>query len=318
MTGRVVLQLIARRSAQAVGIALVLATLCFAFIHLLPGDLSLRIAAARLGEDRVTIESAERIRREEGLDRPLVQQYAEWMGRVAKGDLGVSLVSRKTVGEELNEHIRYTLTLGLVALFLSYLIALPVGVAAGLKPGGLVDRCSASVAVVLAAFPSFLVGLGLITVFAIVLKWLPPAGYRTMSHIVLPALTLALGLAAYSVRVIRNAVAEVRGAFFMTYARIKGLRPHEAFMHHGVRNAAVPVVTYAALQFAFVIDGFVVIETLFNYPGVGDLLVKSLLARDIPVVMGAGLLFGLTFAVVNFFADLATLWLDPRTRRAAA
>ncbi len=131
---------------------------------------------------------------------------------------------------------------------------------------------------------------------------------------VLPALTVALSLVAYSIPIIRNAVVEVRSAFFMTFARLKGLQSAQAFRHHGVRNAAVPVVTYAALQFAFVIDGFVVVETLFNYPGLGELLVKALIARDVPIIMGAGLLIGFAFALVSLIADLACLWLDPRGR----
>jgi peptide/nickel transport system permease protein len=130
----------------------------------------------------------------------------------------------------------------------------------------------------------------------------------------LPALTLALGLAAYSVRVIRNAVVDVRSAFFMTFAEIRGLPPTSAFRRHGVRNAAIPVVTFMALQMGYVIDGFVIIETLFNYPGLGDLLVKSLLARDIPMIMGAGVIIGLMFAFANLLADIACLWLDPRQR----
>lgn len=129
---------------------------------------------------------------------------------------------------------------------------------------------------------------------------------------VLPALTLALGLAAFSVRVIRAAVAEVRVSFYLTFARIRGLPAAAAFRRHGVRNAAIPVATFAALQFAYVVDGFVVIETLFNYPGLGELLVKALLARDVPVIMGAGLLIGLLYATLNLVADLLCLWLDPR------
>ncbi len=148
----------------------------------------------------------------------------------------------------------------------------------------------------LASLPSFLVGIGLITLFALTLRWLPPAGFRTGAHMVLPAVTLALSLVAFSIPVIRNAVVEVRSAFFMTYAQVKGLSPAAAFRYHGVRNAADPGRDYAALQFAFVIDGFVVIETLFNYPGLGELLVKALIARDVPVMMGAGLIIGFAFA----------------------
>ena len=291
-----------------------LATLCFAFVHALPGDTALRLAAARVGEDRLTTEVADRIRREEGLDRPLAAQYAAWIGRLAAGDLGRSMVSRRPVAEEITHHARPTLLLGAAGWLLSYAIALPLGVLAGLRPGGWVDRVTMAAAVALASLPSFLVGIGLISVFALTLRWLPPAGARTGAHMVLPALTLALGLAAYSVRVLRNAVAEVRTAFYMTFARIRGLGAGHAFRRHGVRNAAIPVATFAALQLAAVMDGFVVVETLFAYPGLGELLIKALLARDVPVIMGAGLLMGLLYAVLNLLADLLCLWLDPQRR----
>ncbi|MCA3651050.1 MAG: ABC transporter permease [Methylobacterium sp.] len=234
------------------------------------------------------------------------------MGNLAQGDLGRSLLSGKPVSEELAYHAKFTLQLGLIGWLLSYLIALPLGIMAGFRPGGIIDRATDALAVTLASLPTFLVGIGLITLFALTLRWLPPAGFRTGAHMVLPAFTLAFSLVAFSIPVIRNAVVEVRSAFFMTYARVKGLTPAAAFRHHGVRNAAIPVVTYAALQFAFVIDGFVVIETLFNYPGLGELLVKALIARDVPVIMGGGLVIGFAFAVVSLLADLMRLWLDPR------
>lgn len=306
------LRLALSRLVQAVGTAAVLATLCFAFVHALPGDLAMRVAAARVGDERVTPETADRIRRAEGLDQPLPAQYAQWMGNLLRGDLGRSLVSGKPVGEELVYHGSFTLQLGLAGWLLSYLIAIPLGVAAGFRPGRWVDRATTGAAVLLASLPPFLVGIGLVSIFALTLRWLPPAGYRTNAHMVLPATTLALSLVAFSIPVIRNAVVEVRSAFFMTFARLKGLSPTAAFRHHGVRNAAIPVVTYAALQFAFVMDGFVVIETLFNYPGLGELLVTSLVARDIPVIMGAGLTIGFAFALVSLIADLVRLWLDPR------
>jgi peptide/nickel transport system permease protein len=271
-----------------------------------------------MGEDRLTQEAADRVRREEGLDRPILVQYATWMGRLATGDLGRSLVSRRPVAEELAYHARFTFALGAVGWLLSYVIALPLGIWAGFRPGGMVDRMTTGFAVLLASMPSFLTGIALITVFALTLRWLPPAGFRTEAHMVLPALTLALGLAAFSVRVIRSAIVEVRGAFYMTFARIRGLGAAAAFRHHGVRNAAVPVVTFAALQFAFVVDGFVIVETLFNYPGLGELLVKALLARDVPVIMGVALLIGLLYAVLNLVADILCLQLDPRRRARVA
>jgi peptide/nickel transport system permease protein len=309
------LRVLAHRLGQAVATAIALATLCFAAIHALPGDLSLQVAAARVGDERVTRETADRIRREERLDAPLALQYARWMAGIARGELGRSLVSGRPVAEELAYHARYTIQLGAAGWLLSYLFALPLGLLAGFQPGGWLDRAADGLAVVLASLPSFLVGIGLVTVFALGLRLLPPAGFRTGAHMVLPALTLALSLAAFSIPVVRDAVVETRAAFFLTFARMKGLCAAAAFLHHGARNAAIPVVTFAALQFALVIDGFVVIETLFNYPGLGDLLVKSLVARDVPVIMGAGLLVGLSFAMVNLAADMLCLWLDPRRRR---
>jgi peptide/nickel transport system permease protein len=305
-------RIVSARLAQALATAALLVTLCFGFVQALPGDLALRVAAARVGDERLTPEMADRIRREEGLDRPLIVQYGLWMATLARGDLGRSLVSGKPVAEELAYHAKFTLQLGLIGWALSYALALPLGILAGMRPGGVVDRATDALAVTLASLPAFLVGIGLITVFALTLRWLPPAGFRTGAHMILPAFTLALSLVAFSIPVIRNAVVEVRGAFFMTYARVKGLSAASAFRHHGVRNAAIPVITFAALQFAFVIDGFVVIETLFNYPGLGELLVKALVARDVPVIMGAGLLIGLAFALVSLIADLLRLWLDPR------
>ena len=308
-------RIVGARLAQAVAVALVLATLCFAFVQALPGDLALSIAAARTGQDRLTPELTERIRREEGLDRSLSEQYASWIGRLARGDLGVSMVSGKPVSEELATHAWLTLVLGLAGWLLSYMIAIPLGLAAGRRPGGWLDRATQGLAVLLASTPAFLVGVLLISFFALWLRWLPPAGYRSAAHMVLPALTLALGLAAYSVRVVRNAVVDVHSAFFMTYAEIRGLPPGAAFRRHGLRNAAIPVVTFMALQMAYMIDGFVVVETLFGYPGLGNLLIRSLLARDIPMIMGAGLLIGLVYALANLVADLACYRLDPRLRR---
>jgi peptide/nickel transport system permease protein len=317
-TGSALLRAIARRLGQALATAALLASLCFTAIHALPGDLALRVAAARVGDERLTPETADRIRREEGLDRPLPLQYSAWMLGLARGELGRSLLSGRPVAEELAYHAGFTLQLGLLGWALSYAIAVPLGLLAGLRPGGAADRVADAISLTLASLPSFMTGIGLVTLFALTLRLLPPAGFRTGAHMVLPALTLALSLAAFSIPVMRNAVMEVRAAFFLTFARLKGLGPAAAFWHHGLRNAAIPVVTFAALQFAFVVDGFVVIETLFNYPGVGDLLVKALIARDVPVVMGAALLIGFAFAAVNLAADLLCLALDPRRRTGAA
>ncbi len=305
-------KIIGARLGQAVMVAWLIATLSFVFVHSLPGDLSFRIAAARIGEERINVRIVERIRHEEGLDRHVVIQYAHWMARLLTLDLGRSLVNRRPVAAELLDRARYTLALGFLGWIISYLIALPLGIAAGLRPDGLIDRMAGGLAVAYASLPSFLVGIGLILVFSLTLRWLPPAGYRSLEHLVLPAFTLASSLVAFSIPVIRNAVTGVRSSFFITFARIKGLSATQAFYRHGLKNAAIPVTTFAALQFAYVIDGFVIIETLFNFPGLGNLLIKSLLTRDVPVIMSIGLVFGILYSTINLAADLLSLKLDPQ------
>jgi len=311
------MRVVGQRLGQALATAWVIATLCFGITHALPGDLALSIAIARVGADRVTPEIEARLRQDEGLNRPLLVQYGQWMGRVMRGDFGRSLVSRKPVIDEILYHARYTLGLGLLGWTLSYALALPLGIACGLRPGGALDRIITGFSVFFAALPSFLVGIGLISLFALTLRWLPPAGFKTPAHLILPALTLALGLTAFSIPVIRAAVREVARAPYMQFARLRGLPARAAFQHHGVRNAAIPIITFAALQMGFLIDGFVIVETLFNYPGLGDLLVRALVARDIPIILGCALLIGLLYALVNLLADIAALALDPRRRRLA-
>ena len=304
--------MIVGRLAQIALVALTLVTLCFVFVHTLPGDTALRIAEARGGAEFLNLGAAEEIARQEGLDRPILVQYGEWIGRIATGDLGVSLVTRQSVAGELWSRGQNTLILGVVGWLASYLVALPIGIIAALRPRGWVDRISAFYCVTMASLPSFLMGIGLISIFALSLRWLPPAGFRSPEHLILPAATLALGLSAFSIRLIRDTVREINGAFFITFARTKGLSASAALRENGCRNAAIPIVAFAALQFAAVVDGFIMIETLFNFPGLGDLLVSSMLARDVPMVIGAGLVAAVGYGLVNLLADLASLALDPR------
>ncbi|MEI5681038.1 MULTISPECIES: ABC transporter permease [unclassified Mesorhizobium] len=304
--------MIVGRLAQTALVALTLVTMCFVFVHTLPGDTALRIAEARGGSEFLNVGKAREIAAEEGLDRPILLQYGEWIERIATGDLGMSLVTRQPVASELWNRGQNTLILGIAGWLASYLVALPIGIYAALRPRGWVDKISSFYCVTMASLPSFLMGIGLISIFALSLRWLPPAGFRSWEHLILPAATLALGLSAFSIRLIRDTVREVNGAFFITFARTKGLTASAALRENGSRNAAIPIVAFAALQFAAVVDGFIMIETLFNFPGLGDLLVSSMLSRDVPMVMGAGLVAAVGYGLVNLAADLASLALDPR------
>lgn len=303
---------ILRRIFEAVAVALILATICFGLIHAIPGDMALRIAVSRLGAENTSPDAVEQIRDATMLSRPLFAQYGDWLRAIVTGDIGRSFISGRPVAEELWKAGGYTLKLAVIAWVLSYTFALPLGIAAGLRPNGLLDRVTALAAAAFSSLPTFLVGIALISVFVLTLNLLPAAGYRRTEHLVLPAITLALGLMAPSVRVIRNAVFEVQASNYMTYAHVRGFGRIRAFVRHGPRNAGVPIVTFAALQFAHLMDGFFVVETLFNYPGIGDAMVKALLGRDVPVIMGCALLIGTSYAVISLIADLICMWLDPR------
>jgi peptide/nickel transport system permease protein len=304
--------MIVGRLWQMMLVALTLVTMCFVFVHALPGDNALRIAEARGGAEFLNVSKAEDIAAEEGLDRPILTQYLEWVGRAATGDLGTSLVTRQPVAGELWLRGQNTLILGIAGWLASYLIALPIGIYAALRPRGWVDKISSFYCATMASLPSFLMGIGLISIFALSLRWLPPAGFRSSQHLILPAASLALGLSAFSIRLIRDTVRGVNAAFFITFARTKGLTASRALWENGSRNAAIRIVAFAALQFAAIVDGFIMIETLFNFPGLGSLLVSSMLARDIPMVMGAGLVAAIGYGLVNLAADLASYALDPR------
>jgi peptide/nickel transport system permease protein len=304
---------LAARLAQLSAMLLAVVVLCFAAMQALPGDKAVQLAVARSGE-RASEAGIDAARREGGFDRSVSAQFGAWAGRLVRLDLGHSLVSRKPVAEELWPRLRLTLLVGGLSVALGLALGLPLGLWAGLRPGGAVEMAVAGAAALFSAVPAFLLGLLLVMLFAIRLGWLPAAGGAGWAGLVLPVATLALGFAAPLAAVTRQAVVEAWGAFAMTFGRMKGLSAARAGWRHGVRNAAVPVVVMAGLRFAAVIEGFAVIETLFNLPGLGEMLVRALVARDIPMVQGAALMFGVIYGVVGLALDAACAAIDPRRR----
>lgn len=305
-------RLLLGRLVQAALVALVVGGLCFALVRVLPGDAAFRIAADRYGPDALTGQAAEAVRQELGLDRPWPEQLLRWFGELAQGNFGNSLVSGEPVSEELASQLGPSLWLAACALVLSLLIGLPLGLASGLRAGSGLDRLALIGAVALRALPPFVLGLVLMLVFSIRLEWLPPAGYGTWRETALPSLTLALGLAAVSSRVARDAVAAVGATTYYRFARLKGLPERAVLVRHGLRNAAIPVITYLGLQAIYLIEGVVVVESLFAYPGIGHALVHAVIARDVPMVQGAALVMGLMFVLLNLGVDLLCRLLDPR------
>ncbi|WP_137180533.1 ABC transporter permease [Roseomonas sp. AR75] len=308
---------LAARAVQALLVALVVGIACFAMVRLLPGDMAFRIAAGRYGIDLVSGAAADAVRVELGLDRPWWQQLGAWLGGLIRFDLGVSLVSGDPVVDELKTYLGHTILLAVVALGISVLVGPPLGAWLGARAGSAADRAGLVASAVLRALPAFVVGIGLILVFAVGLGWLPAAGVGGWQEVVLPAVTLALGLAAVSSRVARDAVAAALHAEPAEFARRKGLPEGAVRRRHVWRNAAVPVVAYLGVQLVALIEGVVIVETLFAWPGIGHALVHAVVARDVPMVQGTALVMGLLFVALNALVDLLTLLIDPRRRSAA-
>lgn len=299
------------RLGQLVAVVLLVATLCFALLHSLPGDPAMRIAAGRYGPDGMSALAAEQVRAELGLDQPLLLQYLASLGRLLQLDLGYSLVTGEAVSQALAHQLGHSLLLAGCAWLLSLVLAIPLGVMTGWRHGGIGDRGVLLGAVLLRCVPPFIVALGLMWLFGYQLGWLPVAGFGSAAHLVLPALTLALGLAAVSARVIRNAIVGVKNSSYLHYARYRGLAwPAQLFCHTG-RNAAIPVIAFLSVQLATLIEGVVVVESLFAYPGIGHALVHAIIDRDVPMLQGGVLALSLLFVVLSLLTDMASRWLNP-------
>jgi len=305
---------LAQRLLQAALVALLVGTLCFFMTRMLPGDMAYRIAAGRYGYDMVTTAAADAVRLELGLDRPWLAALAEWWGRLLQFDLGVSQVTAQPVTLEIARQLGPTVNLSLLAMLFSLLVGPLLGVLAGLNPGGLLDRLTLGVSVVLRALPSFLLGLVLVLVFSVKLGVLPAAGHDDHGSMVLPALTLALGMAAVSCRVARDAMVQVRGSAYFAFALTKGLSMRQALLRHGLRNVAAPVVAYLGVQLVYLVEGVVLVETIFAWPGIGHALVHAIFSRDVPMIQGTALVLGLMFVLFNALVDTACAFIDPRRR----
>ncbi|MGF1593586.1 MAG: ABC transporter permease [Kiloniellaceae bacterium] len=306
----------AYRLLQAGLVALMVGALTFILVRSLPGDMAYRIAAGRYGYDLVDTAAAELVRQQLGLGQPVLIALGQWIWDLVRFDLGVSLVSGAPVVEEIRHQLGHSLDLAMTAVALSLLIGPPIGILAGLRPGSIFDRIAFIASVGLRALPQFVIGLLLIYALSVWAGLLPAAGHGGARHALLPALTLALGLAAVSSRVARNATIAVTESAYYRFGRSKGLSAAENFRLHGLRNVAVPVVTYLGVQLVYLIEGVVVVETLFAWPGIGHALVHAVVARDVTMIQGTALVMGLMFVVLNAAVDFACFLIDPRRKSA--
>lgn len=303
-----------RRAVQVVALALLVGTVCFFMARLLPGDMATRIAAGRYGYDLVNNAAADAVRAELGLNRPVWLALLQWWGEMARFDLGLSWVTGNPVWDEVAHQLGATISLSVAAVLLAAALGLPLGLWSGLHPGGWIDRLTLALAVTLRALPPFLLAVLLMSLVAVQTGVLPVAGDDHATSLLLPALTLGLGLAAGLARVARSAMQEVAASPAYEFARTKGLSDRQALVRHGLRQASVPIVAYLGVHAVFLVEGAVVVETLFAWPGIGHALVHAVFGRDVPMIQGAALCMGLLFVIFNLLVDMACLALDPRQR----
>jgi peptide/nickel transport system permease protein len=276
-------------------------------------------ARAAMGQ-RGDPEALARLRREYALDRPLVVQYATWMGRLARGDLGTSWREERPVADVIAERLPATIRLALAATIISIVLGLATGALAALRPGAGLDHLLMAGAVLGISTPVFWLGMMLSLVFAVTLDWLPVSGYGDgdLAHLILPAFTLGALHTGTVARMTRSSLLEVVRQDYMQSARAKGLSEGRVILKHALRNALIPVVTVIGIGLADLLVGAPLTETVFAWPGLGRLLVAAVGQRDLPVVMGAVLVFALVYVAGNLLVDVAYLVIDPRTRRGDA
>lgn len=283
----------------------------FALLWYAPGDPALAIAMARY-DAVVSPEVIAQVRAEAGLDAGFWPAFWAWVGPLALGDFGMSSVTGRQVWPDLWNAITYTVPLALAGLVIGMAISVPLAILATRRPGGWLDRGAVAVASLGAAIPAYWLGLLLILLFAVTLAWLPAMGARTPAHVILPALTLGLGVAAALTRIIRSGILEARGQPFLPALRRRGVPDKAIGRDHVAPHAAIPVVTVFGLELAFLLEGAVMVEVIFARPGLGDFLVSAIEARDFPKVQAVVILTALLFVVLNLVIDLIYRAIDPR------
>jgi len=298
-----------RRILIAVPTLLGVVLLVFLMVRLAPGDPAILLAG-----EFATPETLEAIRTRYGLDRPLPEQFALYLGALLQGDLGESARSRRPVLEELKTYFPNTVVLATAAILVALATGIPLGILAALRQGSWLDLGVMVLALLGVSMPVFWFGLLAILIFSVELGWFPVAGKGTLAHLVLPAVTLGINATALLARMTRGTLVEVLSQDYIRTARAKGLAERVVIFKHALRNALIPVVTVAGLEFGSLLAGAVITETIFAWPGLGHLLVGSILSRDYPVVQGAVLLVAFTFTLVNLMVDLLYAWIDPRVR----
>ena len=300
---------ILQRLLGALLVILGVISIVFLLIHLIPGD----PVEIMLGESASTADR-EALRVALGLDLPVWLQFKNYLIGLSNLDLGTSIHFQRPVSTLLLERLPATGLLALVTLLITLTLALPLGIIAAVRRNTWWDTGAMSFSMLGVSIPNFWLGPVLILVFSLWLGWLPVSGRSGLASVILPALTLATGLMAVLSRMVRSSMLEVLGEDYMRTAVAKGLPPSRVILHHGLRNALLPVITMLGLQLGALLAGAVITETVFSWPGIGLLTIESIQSRDYPVVQACVLLISVTYVLVNLLTDLAYAWVDPRVR----
>ncbi len=301
------LRFVARRLTLAVPTLFGVLVVAFLLLYVAPGD----PVTAMIGE-RADSATIARLRAELHLDDPLPVQFAHYVGQVARGRLGRSYITDRPISRDIAERFPKTLQLALAAMLLATTCGITLGVLSARRPGGWVDRLALGVAYLGISFPVYWVGLLLILVFAVWLRWLPPSGSGGLSYLILPAFALGMRSIAFQARVTRSAMLDALGADFTRTARAKGASEWAVLGRHALRNALMPVITVVGLDFGSYLTGSILTETVFSWPGLGRYVVNAIARRDLPAIQGSVLFLSVVFVIVNLVADLAYAKADPR------
>jgi peptide/nickel transport system permease protein len=303
------LLLIGRRLLATVPLLLAVSVVVFSFVHALPGD----PAVLFLGEEATT-ENLARFRARLGFDRPLIVQYGDWLGRALHGDLGRSIRTNQPVVQAIVERLPVTLRLIAFSMVISLAIAVPLGIVSAVKRNSGVDLASTFFALFGFSTPNFWLGLILIYVFALLLRWLPASGFDGVRSLILPSITLGTALAALVTRQLRSGMLEVLRQDYVRTAQAKGLADRMVIGKHALKNALISVVTVIGLQIGALLGNTIITESLFALPGVGRLMIDSVFSRDFFVVQGVILFLAVGYVVANLAVDILYSYLDPRIR----
>jgi peptide/nickel transport system permease protein len=265
-------------------------------------------------DPRATEQQEANLRRELGLDQSVPVQFVAYLGQLGRGDLGISFRTKRPVADLIAQRIPATLTMGAGAVALTLLVALPLGVYAAYRRGRLVDRVARAIAALGQSVPDFWLGLLLILVFAVYLDWLPSGGTGGPEHLILPSVTLAFGAIAGVIRLLRSSMIEALASDYVTFHRMKGLPERLILWKHALRNAGLSTLSYLGIVIAGLVTGSVLVETIFNWPGIGLLFIEGVRHRDFGVVQGVMLVYGLAYLGMNLVVDVLAVVLNPRMR----